>query len=523
MPTHTEKESKIRVFISSVQGELHNERKAARVLLSGDPALGPHCVPVTYEDEPASSGKALKECITLIEECRIFVLIIWKEQGHMLDDLSITHHEYLRARKLHEEGKMEILAFRKGARHIKREPGATALLDAVYADDFKYKEFKDYHELQQELSRAVAKILETKFGIELSKSDEQASQLTIDAASDFEQERTEATWLDLDANLARDLVVAADGVSRKSLDIQSLQKKLFTRGLLFRSDAGDYLPTAAGLLLLGKRPPAFARYVHCQIQADAYSGQEVGPNTADQTNIEAPILKAIDAGIAFVMKNTRPPPRIVGSKRVVLDEYPCEAIREALVNACVHRDYSIRSRPIILQVFSDRVVVASPGAPPAPLKIETLRRGTAKPCARNPIMAQCLFHLDFMEKRGSGFRRIQGWMEAAGLDHHRLREADGYLELVLPGPGDDLGRLKIPPSKLGAVLPQKLTAQLNERQQKMAELLASGVTLTSRFCEEEFRVSRQTSSADFALLIKLKIASRIGSGRSTSYAFYDGK
>lgn len=123
-----------------------------------------------------------------------------------------------------------------------------------------------------------------------------------------------------------------------------------------------------------------------------------------------------------------------------------------------------------------------------------------------------------------------GWVQhmhaslnATGLDRHRLREQDGYLELVLPGPGEDLGRLKIPPSKLGAILPQKLTAQLNERQQKMAELLASGVTLTSRFCEEEFGVSRQTSSADFALLIKLEIAARIGSGRSTAYAFHDGK
>jgi len=523
MSTRTEKESKIRIFISSVQGELQNERKAARILLSGDPALGPHCVPVTYEDEPASSGKALEECVALINECRIFVLIAWKEQGHMLDDRSITHHEYLRDKELHDAGKMEILVFRKGARSLKRDAGAKVLLDAVYADDFKYKEFKDYHELQQELTRSISKILESKIGIELSNAEEQASLLTIEAASDFEQEHTDASWEDLDAKLARDLVAAADGVPRKSLDLTTLKKKLFTRGLVFRAAVDDYQPTAAGLLLLGKKPSAFARFVHCQIQADAYSGYQVGPDTEDQVNIEGPILKAIDEGIAFVMKNTRHPPRIVGSKRVVLDEYPREAIREALVNACAHRDYSIRSRPIILQVFSDRVVVASPGAPPAPLKIETLRRGSAKPCARNPIMAQCLFHLDFMEKRGSGFRHIQGWMETAGLDRHRLRETDGYLELVLPGPGDDLGRLKIPPSKLGALLPQKLTARLNDRQHKMAELLASGKTLTSRFCEEEFGVSRQTTSSDFALLIKLKIATRIGSGRSTAYAFFDGK
>lgn len=96
MSTEHHNTAKIRVFISSVQAELHNERKAARVPLSGDPALGPHCVPVTYEDEPASSAKALEECISLIDECQIFVLLVWKEQGHMLDQLSITHREYLR-------------------------------------------------------------------------------------------------------------------------------------------------------------------------------------------------------------------------------------------------------------------------------------------------------------------------------------------------------------------------------------------------------------------------------------------
>jgi predicted HTH transcriptional regulator len=95
--------------------------------------------------------------------------------------------------------------------------------------------------------------------------------------------------------------------------------------------------------------------------------------------------------------------------------------------------------------------------------------------------------------------------------------------VTLPGPGEDLARLKIPPSKVGGILPQKVTGQLNERQRKMAELLASGETLTSRRCEKVFGVSRQTTSADFALLINLKIATRIGSGRSTAYALFGGK
>jgi ATP-dependent DNA helicase RecG len=60
-------------------------------------------------------------------------------------------------------------------------------------------------------------------------------------------------------------------------------------------------------------------------------------------------------------------------------------------------------------------------------------------------------------------------------------------------------------------------AQLNERQKKMVALLVAGEKLTSRRCEQEFGVTRDTASRDFTLLMQLKLASRQGRGRATSY------
>jgi predicted HTH transcriptional regulator len=69
----------------------------------------------------------------------------------------------------------------------------------------------------------------------------------------------------------------------------------------------------------------------------------------------------------------------------------------------------------------------------------------------------------------------------------------------------------------GALVTPAVEAQLNERQKKMVALLASGENLTSRRCEDEFDVTRDTAARDFALLMELGLATRQGRGRSTSY------
>jgi len=90
--------SKLRVFISSVQKELENERLAVLSLISTDAFLQVHCEPVLYEFEPASPEKAAEECLALLGNCDICLTIIWKEYGHAIDGVSIIRQEYRLAR-----------------------------------------------------------------------------------------------------------------------------------------------------------------------------------------------------------------------------------------------------------------------------------------------------------------------------------------------------------------------------------------------------------------------------------------
>ena len=144
------------------------------------------------------------------------------------------------------------------------------------------------------------------------------------------------------------------------------------RGLVWRDPAsGEHYATAAGIVLLAKDPSAV--FPQCRILADAYRSTEPDGEPRDHEDIRGPMPLAIDRAIAFIDRNTRHPMKVVGLNRVRLDEYPVDALREALVNAAAHRQYEDAGRKIMLEVFADRVVLSSPGLPPTPITLASLR------------------------------------------------------------------------------------------------------------------------------------------------------
>jgi predicted HTH transcriptional regulator len=230
-----------------------------------------------------------------------------------------------------------------------------------------------------------------------------------------------------------------------------------------------------------------------------------------------PAPAAIDRVVDFVNKNTRHPPIIKNLRRVALDEYPEKAVREAIVNAIAHRDYEDGSRHIMVEVFHDRVVVSSPGFPPKPLTVAKLLKGKYRPCSRNPVIAQSLATLGLMEQRGTGMARMRAAMLDHGLEAQQIEMRDGYLQVILTGPGDNLKRLRVPDGAGEFLIPPSVESQLNERQKEMVLMLGDGTILTSRVCETKFGITRPTAASDFALLVKLGIAEQQGLGRSTRY------
>jgi predicted HTH transcriptional regulator len=504
---------KIRVFVSSVQKELEDERVIVQNLLNTDGFLAANCSPILYEFEPASPDKALDGCLKALDVCQIYLLIVAAQYGTLVGKLSITHEEYRRAK----EKKLPVLAFVKGDRKAKREEGTEVLLKELDEDGPKYKRFGNVIELQKEVRAALVKLLKDRFGIAPSSDENEIAQQTIEATSPFEsQPMTRLKWLDLDHEVVRQLIAAADGKAPEVLSTNDLLAGATMRGLVWHdSQADEHYATAAGIVLLARDPSAV--FPQCRILADAFRGTEPDGSPGDHEDIRGPMPTSIDRAIAFIDRNTRHPMRVVGLNRIRLDEYPIEALREALVNAVAHRQYGDAGRKIMLEVFADRVVVSSPGLPPAPITLANLRKDKYRQCSRNPVLAQCLSYFHRIEERGSGFRRMRDQMLDHGLDRPLLGSDTGYFQVSFPGPGENLDRLRVPALRPDALVTPSVETKLNERQRKMVGLLVAGEKLTSRRCEHEFGITRETTSRDFALLMELGLAVRQGRGRSTSY------
>jgi predicted HTH transcriptional regulator len=228
------------------------------------------------------------------------------------------------------------------------------------------------------------------------------------------------------------------------------------------------------------------------------------------------LSKAIDQILEFVDKHTFHPARVVGINNIALDEYPQRALREALVNAVAHRNYEDASRKIAVQIFSDRIVVASPGYPPSPLTLAKLRRGNYRPCSRNSVIAQALATMNLMEQRGSGFARMRDAMLNHGLDVPIYAQQDGYFVATFQGPNGNYERLALPEGAGGFITPA-VEAQLNERQKKIMVQVQREGAVTSGWCRKTFDVTYDTANRDLLDLVERKLLIKSGQGRATHF------
>jgi len=504
--------SKLRVFVSSVQKELEPERVAIASLITTDPFLMEHCEPVLFEREPIPARPATQPYLECLRDCHVYVLLIFNNYGNPDGDLSASHHEYRFAQQL----KLPTLIFLKGGTDDTRSAETRKFLAEIKQNKHTYRRFIDREDLKPELRRGLLALLKNEFKLKPTRDESEGGREQIDAASAFEATPLPAVhWKSLDESAIGRLV--AQVIQSPSIKIwdETVCQSMHTRGLLWRRDEnGEHYATAAGLLLFGKRPAE--PFPQCEILVDAYADTKISGKPRGQLNVNAPIPAAIEQVLEFVDKHTFHPARVVGINNIALDEYPQRALREVLVNAMAHRNYEDATRKISVQIFSDRIVVVSPGYPPAPLTLAKLRRGNYRPCSRNPVIAQTLAVLKFMEQRGSGFARMRDAMLNHGLDAPVYGEQDGYFVVTFPGPNGNYDRLKLPEGATGLITPA-IEAQLNDRQKKILVEVQKTGFVTSGWCRKHLPVVYDTIRRDLLALIELGVLQPEGKGRSTRY------
>ena len=188
------------------------------------------------------------------------------------------------------------------------------------------------------------------------------------------------------------------------------QEILHQRGCLIkRGDA--FVPTHAGILLFGRSPQQFIR--SSEITAVRFAGETMS-DTFNRQDITGTLVEQIQRIETFLIDHLRKSVKLNGKMQRDEDyEYPMQAVRELVVNAVAHRDYSIQGDNIRLLMYSNRLEIHSPGSLPGPMTIENLKE---ERFSRNPIIVQILSDMGFIERLGYGVNRVIELMKSQGYD-----------------------------------------------------------------------------------------------------------
>lgn len=126
----------------------------------------------------------------------------------------------------------------------------------------------------------------------------------------------------------------------------------------------------------------------------------------DDEEFSGNILSLLNDSEKFVRLNSKTKWYKDGHGHVDLPDYPTDAVHEALVNALVHRDYSVIGSEIHVDMYDDRLEISSPGGMPSGKLIQRLEIDKVASARRNPIICDVFSRLQLMERRGSGLRKI---------------------------------------------------------------------------------------------------------------------
>lgn len=127
----------------------------------------------------------------------------------------------------------------------------------------------------------------------------------------------------------------------------------------------------------------------------------------DDKEYNGSLVSLLQNGTEFVKNNTKKRWKKTGTGRVEMPEYPEQAVHEALVNALIHRDYMEIGSEVHIDIFDDRIEIYSPGGMFDGSIVQNLDTDNVASKRRNPVIADIFSRMHFMERRGSGFKKIK--------------------------------------------------------------------------------------------------------------------
>ena len=241
-------------------------------------------------------------------------------------------------------------------------------------------------------------------------------------------------------------------------------------------------------------------------QAAIHCGRfKEGNIVIDDRKIVGTVFEQIDEAMDFIRKNINVEFVMTGRpEREQRWDYPLEALREALINAVCHRDYTILSN-IEIRIYDDKLIIRSPGSLPYGITLEELFKPHSS-TLRNKGLAEVLYDTELIEQWGSGIEKIQKYCIDAGLPEPIFEEYQGF-QVVFKKDIYNEEYLR--------------SLKLNERQIKAVMFVKEKGQITNKEYQEICTTSNRTASRDLADLVSSGLFEQVGiTGKGTVYIIH---
>lgn len=396
----------IRIFISSVQGEFARERRQLRDYLRGDPLMRRFFEVFFFEDASASDRRPDEIYLDEVERCEIYVGLFGTEYGFEdPDGISPTEREYDRATEL---GKHR-LVFLKGAEGGERHPKMQALIGRAQTGLVR-RRFATTAELVAGLYAALVQYLEARQLLRFGP---------------FDAARCSGASLD---NLNVEGMYRFIRIARRSRQLPLPEETPPADLLRHLNLLNSGRLTNAAVLLFGKAPQRFL--ISSEVKCAHFHGTEVAKPIPSYQVYKGTVFELVDQAADFVLSKIA---LAVGTRAETVQapvayEIPKEVVTEAIVNAVAHRDYTDNSS-VQVMLFADRLEVMNSGRLPPPLTVEKLRVAHQSLPA-NPLIAESMYLLRYIEKMGTGTVDMIRRCAAAGLPEPEFEAGAGFVTRI---------------------------------------------------------------------------------------------
>jgi len=202
---------------------------------------------------------------------------------------------------------------------------------------------------------------------------------------------------------------------------------------------GRSVPSVAGILLFGHLPQIL--HPEWGVAAVQLRGTKIADPLGARADLEGHIPRMLEQALAFVRENSQRVSNLVDPSDQE-PEYPEAAVREALLNALIHRDYRLSGR-VALRLFQDRLEVWSPGGMPVQLSLDHLAQHGGVSFPRNPVLASAARGLGLVDQIGRGLPVIRRTVAEVASRPAQFGSAQSDFLVVIPS------RLQQAPSENG--------------------------------------------------------------------------